>query len=126
MTQLEIAELVDAWQSRLRLDHWRVTVEFEHMDDARAKSDRHHQYDQATITFDSAELENEDHLSVEALVVHELLHFHTRDVEGIAEAWEPVVHPDVAGQLADRLEHDLEGMIDRLAWILVRQRHSPT
>lgn len=123
-SETSIEELVRDWQDKLDLLHWRIDIAFEDLDNAYGEARPEEHYDQTTLVFNLEALLNKNSLYVEATVVHELLHLHTRDLERLPEQWKPVVHPDVAGQLDDRFRHELEGVIDRMAWAIVNLKHT--
>lgn len=53
------------------------------------------------------------------IVVHELLHLLTRDIDEVVGDAEDQVHRDAATLLRRRYDHEIEGFVDGLAYRLV-------
>lgn len=112
--------LVGAWMPRLGLTHWKVKVNWNKAadEDADASTDLETPYDLATIRFATAwDTWAPDY--AETVVVHELLHLVTRDMEeAVGLAFEALPKP--ARKLAESWHHhELEGVVDRIASSLV-------
>jgi hypothetical protein len=120
MTKEHLEELVRSWQSRLGLDAWDVKIDW--VKPAREGTNsvtwRSDDYDSATIMWDP-EFPEWDPLFAEQIVVHELLHLLTRDIDRVVADLEGELHRDVYTQVDRRYEHEVEGLVDRLACRLV-------
>lgn len=104
MTKGQVERLVRVWQGRLGLERWDVKVDWSKpcADDRVAEVEKSSYYDTGTLRWEpgwskwTAEY-------AEATVVHELLHLCHRDV--------------------DESFADLEGQLQRDAWILSERRY---
>lgn len=120
MTREGIETLVAEWLPRMHLSHWKVTIDWSKPveDDTAALVEREDTYDITTMRF-SAEYPTWTEQYAEWTVVHELMHLVTRDLEQAVEASHDSL-PAAARKLADaRFEHELEGVVDRTARVLV-------
>ena len=120
MTRAKIIKLVGHWQEFLGLNHWLVAVDFETppTDGADACIWRFHSYDGATLYLEE-DWKSWDDPRANQLIVHELLHLLTRDLERAWDSVEGHVDPGVWKALDNRFDHELEGAIERLAGRLV-------
>lgn len=121
MTDKKVEALVAVWKERLRLNEWRIGIEFSSSSDedcyAEAKPSKH--YDAADLTFYRKRMNELDEYEVEVTVVHELLHLAHRDVEHIVDLLDDVLVADVAQIFGDAMKHVSEAFIDRQARVLV-------
>jgi len=116
MTKGKVERLVRDWQKRLKLDHWDVKVDWSRSprEDCYATTFRRNQYDIAELCFDS-EYKTWASDFTEKLIVHELLHLLTRDLDRVVNDLEEVMHLETFRLLDKRYEHEIEGVVDRLA-----------
>jgi len=116
MTREVIDELVRQWVPRLRLTHWELRVDWDKPADEgdEANISPHDSYDLAVLRF-TTKFPKWPRYYAEQVVVHELLHLVTRDLEQVAAATRDTM-PSSARQLAESaFEHEIEGVIDRVA-----------
>lgn len=109
MTQKQIERLVKDWQKRLRLDHWEIRIDWNSQAASIAENERSNFYDSAIIRLGTAwPTWSADY--AEQTIVHELLHCHDRDLQQAVKALE-----------GDQTwaTHEIEGLVDRLAMVLV-------
>ena len=120
MTRPQIDKLVAKWQRRLKLDHWDIKVDWSKpaKDESFATTWRMNSYDRAEIYFDPA-FTTWDAVFTEKTIVHELLHLVTRDLDRVLGDVDGMIHPEAFRAVDKRYEHEIEGVVDRLAAILV-------
>ena len=120
MTKRQVEALVRDWKKRLKLDHWDIKVDWSRSprEDCYATTTRRTQYDIAELLFDSEYATWTEDFTAK-LVVHELLHIVTRDLDRVIADVEEVMHLETFRLLDKRYEHEIEGVVDRLATILV-------
>lgn len=111
---------IRTWQSRLKLDHWNIKVDWDKpsAEGYDAECTRSDQYDSATLTFDSKFTKWDVEFATRT-VVHELLHLHERDLSEAVKVIEVLVGKPSYQMIHERILHEREGLVDRLAWILV-------
>lgn len=136
MTEKQLRDLLDVWKGRLALDRWLLVLEVGACSDATAYMEviRSTSYERAVIHVQPWLLGDGEppegvvirgeHLSdefVEASLVHELLHLHTRDMCAIVrDDCDGLVHPDAYRQLDCAMGRAEEQCVDRLAVALVK------
>lgn len=114
----ELERIVRVWQQRLRLQHWRITIDFDTEIESEARVKAWDVYDYATLQFGktctdwSRELAN-------CNVAHELLHLVMRDHDAAVDLAEKVMPKSVYALFEANVENHAEALIDRLASILV-------
>lgn len=116
MTEKQRNSLIVQWKKRLGLDHWLIEISEETPEnpDALASVSPAESYDRATIRF-APEWPEWPQQFAERVIVHELLHIVFRDlVEAEQSIYDALSH-DARVLYSRRLEHELEGVIDRLA-----------
>ena len=120
MTKREIERLVSDWQKRLKLEHWSIKVDWSRSprEDAYATTHRRIKYDIAEIYFDS-EYRTWSKDFAEQLVVHELLHLTTRDLDQVIGDLEDLLRLESFKLVEKRYDHEIEGVVDRFATIVV-------
>ena len=123
MTKQEIERRVGFWQAVLNCEHVRVQVEVEDGPDpedrnAYATCWPHPHYDQMKVVFRPRQFETAPR-DLDEVVVHELLHFLFRDFVAAARSQEDALGPVAEEQFDAWLEHEEEGLIDRLARLIV-------
>lgn len=123
MSREELERLVRVWIVRLGLDRWQIRIiwdasEFQG-EEPHARTWRARDYDEARIYLNpttSAEWSRDE---AERHIVHELLHLVTREAEFVLDLLEGRFSSSEA-ELVERVHsHAIEGIVDRLAAILV-------
>ena len=139
MTRETIEQLVVQWMRILRLHAWEVSVVWpedyekwpEHRDGMPDFSSDHtyawvwraRDYTRARLYFNPERL-SDDARTVEATIVHELLHLVTRDVEFILDQLDGLLHRDLDNLIMEAHNHAVEGAIDHIAYVLVDLRRA--
>jgi hypothetical protein len=120
MTRDFIEECVERWLPRLRLTHWAVKVDWNQLppEGDEAECLPLDSYDVATLRF-GRDFSKWDARYAEGVVVHELLHLVTRDLQIATDNVQKLL-PKAARPLAESvLNHEIEGVVDRIAAVLV-------
>ena len=136
MTEKQLRDLLDVWKGRLGLGRWLLVLELGGCGDATAymEVNRSASYERAVINAQpwllgvgevpEGVMIRGEHLTdefVEACLVHELLHLHTRDMCAIVrDDCDGLVHPDAYRQLDLAMHRAEEQCVDRLAVALVQ------
>lgn len=128
----DLAERVTYWANVLAplgLQHWRITVEIVDEPEGKASADAavnvSAYYDQATIQFAADRLEELTPEELDETIVHELIHVVNRDL------WDAMTQPEyMFGKPAwsvhyDRIDHEMEGVVERVARSIVRAHRLP-
>jgi len=122
MTLSDVAELVAGWQEPLGLTTWNLTIELVanpgDNDDALASCTPDGPYERATLQFADALLQYPPR-RVEEAVVHELLHLTCRDLTFAIQDAEEQLGPVAGPMFHNRTLHELEGVVDKVATLLV-------
>jgi hypothetical protein len=127
MTPQGFEERIDFWRVQLAplgLSHWRF--EFEYSDDledntggdADAGVRVHKSYDTAFWDVTKRLLEM-DQAEVDKTIVHELMHVVMRDLNSVEQDMLEELGGRQAALLEERLEHEIEGLVERLARAIV-------
>jgi hypothetical protein len=117
MTQKQLCGVVAFWQGRLGLSHWKLAVDFgadpvtEH---ARAEIHTSIHYDEADI-YVARDWQKWSKAEAHGLMVHELMHLVCRDLDRVHADAEQLLHPEVWKAFDLRYQHEIEGVVDRLA-----------
>ena len=124
MTRARIVRLIERHARQLKLTAWKIEVDLSTKlpgeQDAEVRWDW--SYDNATVVLAADKWPAWDEAYARKVIVHELLHIVTRDL-CVCVAEVSVTLPKAAQRLArDRWEHELEGVIERLAVVLVDQQ----
>lgn len=127
MTKAQLERVVRVWQSRLSLESWDLSVAWVKdavtgegcSEDADATTWRANTYDRAVVYPSPDKFGSWSDEVTNRIVVHELLHLVTRDLDRAVTAVEGQVHPDVFRMVEKRYDHEIEGVVDRLAYRLV-------
>jgi hypothetical protein len=119
MTQEQIEDLVARWVPRLSLTHWKLTVDWENAaEDCEAQVDWADSYDEAVLHFAETHTDwTRD--KAEHVVVHELVHLIFRDLQATAKAGRTPLGLAARTVAEVAFEHELEGVVDRVAAALV-------
>jgi hypothetical protein len=113
------------WQQKLAplgLAHWEFDVvvldeiEHEYKGEVRAQVRLSPMYDEGTIEFSRKHVDSPD---LDYIIVHELLHAVCRDFDEAIHVLCPMVIPSVAVHFDQRIDHEEEGVIDRIARTIV-------
>lgn len=123
MRRAQVEQIVHWWIPRLGLDHWRIDVVWDHSRDEAPSFDsfehaftwRARDYDEARMYFNPNEMEHWDRRQANEIVVHELLHLVTRDIEFVLDQIEDQLHRDVETLVTVSHRHAVEGAVDRLS-----------
>lgn len=118
MTQRKLQALTVTWQRRLRMDRWQITTVIGGVADydgnnAQVRTYKH--YDRAVIDWDPEYLKTASEEEINRTCVHELLHCLFRDFEAATLATGPVLGQDARQIYEQRVDHELEQLIDMLA-----------
>jgi hypothetical protein len=76
-------------------------------------------YDRLRMQFQYAYLEHCTEDELDQTIIHEWLHVAMRDFDHSIETIEDALSPGVCQQWADSVEHEREGLVDRLATALL-------
>jgi hypothetical protein len=134
VTEEQVLAFVVAWQHRLGLDLWRITVVFESIEPSTITMQVHkcRDYERATIKVQPWVLTNSPppewlvgigcitDLDIEEAVVHELLHCCLDKLWNWPSLLGPETHVDALGTAVRAFDHDEESVVDKLAVALVR------
>lgn len=120
LTEARLRRIVTVWCERLALTNWVVNVDFAEpaLEEADATTWRSNSYDRATIRL-APEWRVWSVITANRLIVHELLHLITRDIDRVFASVEPEIGTQAWKLLDDRYDHEIEGLVDRLAVRLV-------
>jgi hypothetical protein len=120
MTEKQLGRIVWTWQKRLGLATWDLKLNFVDPcnSDADATTWRSNTYERAEIRFGD-DWKTWTKAFSNVIVVHELVHLLTRDVE---ESMKPALeglHAEAAKQIDKQQDREIESLVDRLAYRLV-------
>jgi hypothetical protein len=131
MTLNQVCKRVDYWRSKLQalgISHWSITVSV--VDEpqagrrnapAAASVGIEDLYDTADIQFraDMVPAGAYSDPDFDRYIVHEMLHVAMRDWDAAIHSVDEHLSPATAAQWIDRLEHEEEGVVDRIARAIV-------
>lgn len=108
------------WRESLALTHWAIRIDWDEPanEDNYAEVTPKDSYDEARIRFDAGWASWKPDFAVK-IIIHELLHLTTRDMLNAASSVEAVLPTSAWKLFDDRFEHELEGVIERIAVTLV-------
>ena len=124
ITPIQLAKRVEAWGKRLSalgVAHFEIThITVGHespsgSSDAKASVVVHDLYDSCSFFFDQYELDRMDENELDMTIIHEWLHVAFRDWEAAVSACEDWLPARTFEDFEGRLNHEREGLIDRLA-----------
>lgn len=121
LSRSEIERILSVWQQRTQLGHWVITLDWDRpLDPAedRAMITRDNPYDYATLQL-ASNWATWKRREANLIVVHELIHCVTRDLEEAGESVEPLLGELVKPLWSARWTHELEAAVDKLATLLV-------
>ena len=120
MTRKQFEREFRTWQNRLGLDAWHVEINWDEpaRKDCDATTWRSDDYDRAVIKLD-VEWPSWDDDFTRRIIVHELLHLLTRDVDEVFDSLETQLQRDLYTATQNRYKHEIEGLVDRLSYRLV-------
>lgn len=125
MTQTQIEKRLRRWQTVLNLNHWEISTELVEIagqdEDAAAAVIRSDDYDRAVIQVARPHLEDEDaQRQLDISLCHELMHIHMRDLDTLVDSLLfRQSSQDAASAMHPNWLHLREGLVDRLARVLV-------
>lgn len=130
MTGRQVAARVDFWRKKLEplgLMHWKMSLDIVpdlttgSGDGANAAVYTEDFYDTAYIKIDADAIPDgrESTQTFDQYIVHELLHVVFRDFSKAIDSIKDHLAPPAASQWEDRVEHEEEGVVDRLSRAIV-------
>lgn len=118
-----LAKRVEFWQKKLSflgLAHWRI--EAVHIVDetpggveARATVQTKARYDNCRFWFTHDFVDTATQKEIDETILHEWMHVFMRDLDRAIESVEDALSPGVSTQWEDWVDHEREGVVDRLA-----------
>lgn len=119
MTRDELEAILRLWQGRLGLERWQITIDWEKpSDDYEAHVQIRGDYEEAEISL-CATWHEWNTRNAHGTIVHELLHCLHTDCDKVLRSIDGQLHRDAWDAVDDRYRHELERLIERLAWRLV-------
>lgn len=120
MTREQIEALFRSWAPRLRLGHWTITFDWTKPSPKGtwAAVTFEDSYDVAIVRV-GAEHDTWDPTVGEQVVVHELMHLVMRDAQRAVELTHKLLEPQARRLARVQFDHELEGVVDRMATVLV-------
>lgn len=136
MIEAELHALFDYWRDALGLEHWQLKLVKGGCDtDSYMEVDRSLIYERGTVKYQPWLLgegdvpEDLDYYVtiddefIEASLIHELLHLHTRDMSSVVKHdLDGFLHRDVHSQVENAFSRAEEQCVDRLSVALARHR----
>jgi hypothetical protein len=117
----EMERITRVWQERMRLTYWEITFDWStplDPEETLGEIIRNNPYDDAKIRF-AANFAEWDRRFANVVIVHELMHLLTRDLEEAAESAGALLGASAGKLFQARLDYELEGVVDRTAAVLV-------
>lgn len=129
ITEKQLTTRVERWMSELEalaIGHWRLdSLEVVDSDDFWAAVLSNGSYDRFQLRFDREFLSDTDEAGLDEVIVHELLHVAMRDLDAALKVAFPFVPGADEGMWWERVKHEEEGLIQRLAVYIVSQHYEP-
>lgn len=122
MTEASLLDIIERWQKRLKLDSFSISAAFDDatLDEASdACVNISADYDRAWIKFNPDSWSQWDRQRANEVVVHELLHVMTRDIDESTKAVMNLVRGDTWALAHSRHDHELENFVDSMALRLI-------
>ena len=130
MTDLEIAIRVSRWQQTLAalgISHWDFEIDVQVDPVGGPFDDRigavtsliNDKYDRVEFTFDKESIPAVVNDEFDSYIVHEWLHVALRDYDKAIHAVSGMMGADAYRLWQDRLDHEEEGIVERLAQLIV-------
>lgn len=133
MTDREVFARVRYWLKHpllieLGISHWRIDVETAEepsgRQNAKAAITTSGYYDTATIQFAADYVDEASEIDLDRTIMHELIHIVWRDLGDASRSLGMHVSNDRADAYEDRLDHETEGVVDRIARTIVTLEHA--
>lgn len=121
LTRDDIETILREWQRRMQLGHWEVELSNDPPPEDETdlgNMKRHDPYDYATL-YINVGFESWTRRMANLVIVHELMHLHTRDLECAAESVESALSGQASGLWKARFLHEDEALVDKMATLLV-------
>lgn len=120
MTENQIVARVKHWQKKLKLEHWKINFVFDEdpPPEAVAEVQIPDDYDRCHLAINMEKVNHDPNIDIDHIIAHELLHLTFRDLDQsykLAREYFPYAGWRV---YEDQMEHEIEGLVDRLATIL--------
>ncbi len=122
-TPMALVRRIEAWQQRLAhlgIGHFRIVAV--HLTDetpggryAKAAVQASTDYDTCEFWFALEHLEGCTERDLDETIIHEWLHVAWRDFDGVVDSVEPWMPKATYADFDDRIHHECEGLIERLA-----------
>jgi hypothetical protein len=123
MTREQLEAIVREWQRRLNIPHWRVVIDWDtelDPEEVYARIAREGDfYEGAKLAF-ASNFETWSITTANEIVAHELMHAVMFDLQAAGESAEDVMTASAYKVFSNRYLHELEGVVDRLALMLVK------
>lgn len=127
ITSIQLAQRIQRWQKQLeilgighfRIDSVNVADTTPSGPSAKASVTMSGHYDYCTFWFTHETLDDCTPSELDELIVHEWLHVAFRDFEAAFHAVEKWMPAPTYEDWNDRVEHESEGVVDRLAKLIV-------
>jgi hypothetical protein len=129
ITEQELEVRIEFWLEELwtlGIGHWRIkdveiVDEVDGQPDGKAGVWTSDYYDSCSFQFCRDDLPEGINREVDETIVHELLHVAWRDLAQASKIPSGSMSRDVAWELESRVEHETEGIIERLARLIVEK-----
>lgn len=123
LTPIQLAKRVEQWQKRLPLlGVGHVTIKCVTLCDetpggpqAKATVQSSTHYDEAHFWFTFDFIAECDEAELDQTIIHEWVHVAMRDLDSAIESVDEQLSPAVNEVWTDRLEHEREGLVDKIA-----------
>lgn len=130
MTITQLRHRIEFWQKKLKplgVDHWwidRISIVQDPGGNPNSGAAVHtsNDYDRCSFEFAKETIETIDPRELDRTIIHEWLHVAMRDVDSAQRAAEAYLAPQTWEVLDDRFDHEKEGLVERLSF-LIEQLH---